>query len=358
MTTYFDEAYAGGTNGGTVSTSNTGFDLIGGTAPTFTNDSPIPNTLAMRANSGGATASSGRAPIGASRSPVYITYPMKAAAWASGNWFPHEIRATATIRADCRVPSGVPTIRNGTTAVWTSVVTLSTGAWLWVEHKIDNAGSKQSLTVWDSAGNVIVASGDQTYNSGTADNVVVGNTTAVTGVDVTFGRVRVGDTSFGPIIPSISTSDSGAASDAGSVSATASVTDAATATETFATAATVALSDTAAGVDAPSVSATTATTDAASASDALAADATVLASDVGSATDDLATLQTLGLAEAAAALEALDLSAMAAIDDDGTAIEALVVVASGPTPRPNTGTTTRPDAGITARPDTGITPRP
>jgi hypothetical protein len=204
VTSYFDEAFAGGSNGANITTSNTTFDLITGTVPTFVNDSPLAGALSMKVNISTAAQSSGRGQLGASRAVVYINYPLKAnTAWASGNWFPHEARASTTIRADCRIPSGVPTIRNGTTAVWTSGVTLPTGVWLWCEHKIDNTNSKQSFTVWDASGNVVVASGDQTYNSGTMDNIVVGNTTSVANVGVSIGRVRVSSTPLGPLLQTV-----------------------------------------------------------------------------------------------------------------------------------------------------------
>lgn len=200
MTTYFDEPFAGGAPGASLTNVNTTFDLISGTAPTFVADSPIPGAQSMLVNVGGAALSSGRAQLGASRSIIFINYPIKAnAAWAAGNWFPHEARATATIRADVRIPSGVPTMRNATTAVWTSGVTLATGVWLTCEHKIDNTAGKQSYTVWDATGAVVVASGDQTYSSGTMDNVAVGNTVSIASVNVSIGRVRIADTSLGPI---------------------------------------------------------------------------------------------------------------------------------------------------------------
>lgn len=200
MTTYFDEQFGGGSPGVSLTNVNTAFDLISGTAPTFVADSPIPGAQSMLVNIVAAALSSGRGQLGASRSVIFINYPIKAnAAWATGNWFPHEARALAVIRADVRFPSGIPTMRNATTAVWTSGVTLATGVWLTCEHKIDNTAGKQSFTVWDATGAVVVASGDQTYNSGTMDNIAAGNTTSIANVNVTIGRIRVGDTSFGPI---------------------------------------------------------------------------------------------------------------------------------------------------------------
>lgn len=200
-TTYFEETFIGGTNGGTVTTSNTGFDLISGTAPTFTTDAFEPGALAMHVVVGGtAGISSGRAELGAVHSPVFVNYQIKATtAWPAGLWFPHVLRSGATIRADCRMPAGKPTIRNATTAVYTAPISLNPDVWYTVEHKIDNAASHQSITVWDNTGTIVIASGDQTYNTGTVDNTVFGNATSIASINVTIGHIRIADSSLGPV---------------------------------------------------------------------------------------------------------------------------------------------------------------
>ena len=78
MTTYFDEQFAGGSPGASLTNVNTGFDLISGTAPTFVADSPIPGAQSMLVNIGTAALSSGRGQLGASRSIIYINYPNNA----------------------------------------------------------------------------------------------------------------------------------------------------------------------------------------------------------------------------------------------------------------------------------------
>ena len=204
MTTYFTEDFESGSNGTALSTSNTTFNLINGTAPTFTSSDKKAGSLSMQVNIGGTAAiSSGRAPFtGAPLGVVYLRYYLKApSAWSSANWYPHNFQdSTGTILADCRLPGGTPTIRNGTTAVWTSGTALSTGAWYCLEHKLDNANSVQSLTVWDSAGTQVVASGNQTYNKGaTIDHSFIGNPTSIASVNVLFDAVQAGSASIGPI---------------------------------------------------------------------------------------------------------------------------------------------------------------
>lgn len=203
MTTYFTEDFESGSNGTALSTSNTAFNLINGTAPTFTSSDKKSGSLAMQVNISTAAISSGRAPYtGAPLGVVYLRYYLKApSAWSGSNWYPHNFQDSAgTILADCRIPAGVPTIRNGTTAVWTSGTTLATGAWYCLEHKVDSGNSVQSLTVWDNAGTQVVTSGNQTYNKGaTIDHSFIGNTTSIGSVNVLFDAVQAGSASIGPI---------------------------------------------------------------------------------------------------------------------------------------------------------------
>lgn len=208
MTTYFTEGFESGSNGAALTTSNTTFNLINGTAPTFTSSDKKSGSLSMSVSIGGTAAiSSGRAPYaGAPLGLIFLRYYIKApSAWQASNWYPHNFQDSGgTILADCRLPGGVPTIRNGTIAVWTSGKALATGAWYCLEHKLDNANAKQSLTIWDAAGTQYDTSGDQTYNKGaTVDHSFIGNTTSLANVAVLFDAIQAGSASIGPIAPAV-----------------------------------------------------------------------------------------------------------------------------------------------------------
>lgn len=206
MTTYFTEDFETPANGAALTTSNTAFNLINGTAPTATTSDKVSGSKSMSVSIGATAAlSSGRAPFtGAPLGLLFLRYYLKApSAWPSANWYPHNVQnSTGTILADCRIPAGVCTIRNGTTAVWTSAKTLATGAWWCIEHKVDATAGKQSLTVWDSTGAQYDTSGDQSYTGGAnIDHSFLGNTTSVASVAVLFDAIQAGSASIGPIAP-------------------------------------------------------------------------------------------------------------------------------------------------------------
>lgn len=200
MTIYFQEDFESGSNGAAITTSNTTFSLVNG-APTFTNSPVRSKLLAMSVNTSTAALASGKCPLGALRTSVYNRfYIMSTGAWSASAIFASQMLSGSTNRADLRITAGVCSLRNSAVAVFTSAKTLLPNTWYCLEWHLDSVGALQTLTIYDIAGNIIEASGNQTYTSGnTFDTANVGSCTSLASIALTVDAIVIADASVGPI---------------------------------------------------------------------------------------------------------------------------------------------------------------
>lgn len=175
------ETFEGGTNGAALTTGNTGFGLIGGTAPTFTTTGVHLGALAMQASASAAT-SYGQHTLGAARAISFLRWYLTFQAAPAATTYICNAMATATIRAQVRVNTArTLSMRNSTTAVWTSTTTLATGTLYRIEWDLNNTAGTQRLRIF--TGDSVTAvedSGAQTYNAGTHDRFLLGIPSAAT----------------------------------------------------------------------------------------------------------------------------------------------------------------------------------
>ncbi len=186
------ETFEGGSDETNCTTSNTAFDGFSATVPVFDSAVAFRGTLSMRCTTS-ASICNAREDY-TLRSNVYVRAFLYFDALPAANTFPLNVNAGATTRAQFRLnTAGTVSLRNGTTAVYTSVATLSTSTWYRVEWDLEN-GVGQSVRVYpgDSA-TALISSGSQTFNTGTHDSVLVGYPASTTHT-VWFDEVAVDDT--------------------------------------------------------------------------------------------------------------------------------------------------------------------
>jgi len=163
------EDFEGGTNGAVITTSNTGLGFTDGVA-TFTNTGGVhTGSLAALYSATAGTSYSvvyfGAPTLrGASYARFYVTF----AALPAANVLIGAYRAVTTSRAELRINSaGTVTLRNGTTAVYTSTATLAANTTYRIEwDAVNGTGQAVRVYVGDST-TALISSGNQTYNTGT-----------------------------------------------------------------------------------------------------------------------------------------------------------------------------------------------
>ena len=170
------EDFEGGTDGATISTSNTGLGFADGTA-TFTDANGVhTGTLAALYSATAGTSYSvvyfGSPTL---RSASYMRWYVTFQALPASNTLIAALRAVTTVRAEVRMnAAGTVTLRNATTAVYTSSATLSAGTTYRFEwDAINSTGQQLRVYVGDSM-TTVISSGNQTYNTGTHDRMSVG----------------------------------------------------------------------------------------------------------------------------------------------------------------------------------------
>ena len=170
------EDFEGGTNGAVITTSNTGLGFTDGVA-TFTNTGGVhTGSLAALYSATAGTSYSvvyfGAPTLrGASYARFYVTF----AALPAANVLIGAYRAVTTSRAELRINSaGTVTLRNGTTAVYTSTATLAANTTYRIEwDAVNGTGQAVRVYVGDST-TALISSGNQTYNTGTHDRLSIG----------------------------------------------------------------------------------------------------------------------------------------------------------------------------------------
>lgn len=213
MTTYASETFSGGTNGATITTGNTSGDLVVG-SPKFSAPGLFGASLCMAVSVGTAAQQYWETAYSTAEAAGFHCFSVDASGgWPTSVWFPANLIASGVEQAQIRInaPSaGVVTVslRNSSTAVYTSVATLAAGVYTF-EHGWDSAGGHQTLTVWDNTGTSVISSGNQTYSGAAIAKSQIGNCTSVANVSANFGRVIDGSTSAGA--PSTTVTVTGAA---------------------------------------------------------------------------------------------------------------------------------------------------
>lgn len=184
MASVFTETFEAGTNGVTLSSSNTAFTDFFGDPAEFTNAQTIEGTLAADFSASGAQCRAGLFPAATGlyfrRFYVYFT-----ALPASNSYIGAVALTGQGSQADMRVETdGRIAIRDGFSAVWTSTVTLAAGEWHRIEWKLDSTGLVQACRLFIGANlhgtTPDDESGDVTFNTGTWDEIRIGNVTSNT----------------------------------------------------------------------------------------------------------------------------------------------------------------------------------
>lgn len=209
------EDYEGGSDEGAINSSNTDYDVISG-SPVFDSAHAMRGALSGRYASAGAITSTGRTFTARNvifdRAYVLVEASPAAAMYVMGCNSGGTIRAQNRINADRTI-----TVRNGTTAVFTSTTVLATNTWYRLERHIDlSAGTQETKIFLGHDATELETSGSVAAPSGvTADRVAYGNLTAVTGTtvwvdDVTSNNGAGGDGFPGPslVITPVAASDS------------------------------------------------------------------------------------------------------------------------------------------------------
>lgn len=178
----FTEGLEGGTAGADLTTANTGFDQISGTAPTFSTVGVHGGSLSMQA-SAAAAISSVRHILAAGLRPVsflrwYMTFQADPAAVTAI----FSASSAGTLRAQVRINTArTLSLRNSTTTVFTSTAALAVDTLYRLEWDLDNTATTQALRIFlGDSSTVVENSGAQTYNTGTHDRFVAGLPAAAT----------------------------------------------------------------------------------------------------------------------------------------------------------------------------------
>lgn len=206
------EGAAAGTNIGTGNTSFNAVSIAGGTmqfsaaqAVTGTRSMVVSGTQATQARWGSFTA----------KSHLFISFYLYIATWGtSATVIIAAKNASNTNRAQLRLTnnSGTPRLgmRNGTSEV-TAGANIATGQWHRVDWELDYANSVQRM--WRYSGATLhstntadadYASGNQTFNTGTVERVVVGHDGAVANANTIYWDQPAGDDATMPP-PAVST---------------------------------------------------------------------------------------------------------------------------------------------------------
>lgn len=199
MSLVYNEKFDGGTNGTTITTSNTSASAITGTAAagTFTTADSILGSMCADANC--------TAQIWVwqktftATGTQYVEFFFKPVTMPSANNYIAQALSSATIRAQLGVTTGnVFRLRNATTVVTTGTLTITTGQWYRLRWKLDNAGTNQTLEIYTGA-NLHGSTPDETlsgtYNSGTFDSMNIGNVNSDT-VHYRFDEIAADSAAF------------------------------------------------------------------------------------------------------------------------------------------------------------------
>lgn len=181
MTVDIEEDFEGGSDGGAVTEANTDLSTING-SPTFDDAHVARGALAMRCAASSSVVSGGRTYT--TRAVTYTRAYIYLESLPGANFFILGVQSSATIRAQVRIDGTghTLTMRNGTTAIWTSSTVLSTDTLYRVEWLVDNTNSLQRLRLYAGhSSSPIEDSGDDTYNQGTHDRSNVGVVSSGTG---------------------------------------------------------------------------------------------------------------------------------------------------------------------------------
>lgn len=190
MASIFAEDHETGTDGTTLTTSNTDYSGFNptGTKPTIATAQFVSGTRSMRINPSGSAQMYAYYTSPSLTSVRYMRAYVRLAQLPSAPLFFMAAQAAAVTRADFRIlDDGRVQIRNNFTQVWTSTTTLSVNTWYRVEWRINNTTSLQECNVYLGHNTSPVsgmASGNRSYNMGTFDDFKVGSTTSIAGVDL------------------------------------------------------------------------------------------------------------------------------------------------------------------------------
>lgn len=201
MAVLFTEGFESGTNGAALSTSNTTFGLING-APTFTNAAAFQGSLSMACLTTAAAACAGRADHTATGTP-WARAAFRFNAAPGGNCYLIQANNASTILADVRMnTAGTISVRNGTTAVWTSPAALDVTGTTWYQFvwQGDKTTNLQQLRVYGATGALVLDSGSVTYSTTLDCNrTYFGSSPSVAGANFLIDYVAVADTDPGII---------------------------------------------------------------------------------------------------------------------------------------------------------------
>lgn len=222
MTVDITETFEGASNGTTVSTSNTAFDVAGGTASclTFSTTQAVSGTRSMKLTATAQTAVMRRTFTSRAQSwcRVYFFWPTGSS--VATNLTIINALLGATTNAQIRVDSTRHLqIRNGTTSVYTFTNAMALDTWYRIEWGLGVGGTTgQQVKLFTLHGtSAIEDSGSQTYSNGNSDRFSLGLIAADT-FTCYFDDFQSADTGFlGPSQQALT--PAGSASSTGAISA-------------------------------------------------------------------------------------------------------------------------------------------
>lgn len=209
MSTIFSETLEGGSNGATITTGNTNFGSVFGTAPTFSSVQAKYGTLSANFSATAGT------------STAYSAFTATASAWWMSYFYVPSNPTAATYIGfsrngstkigDLRIDTaGTITMRDNNSAVYTSPVSIPLGSWFRLEWAVLAGAGTQQLRMF-LGGNVDGTNADQDSGvktaTGTAQSLV---STFINGISVSATFQFYADNIFvdnatwvGPTVPTV-----------------------------------------------------------------------------------------------------------------------------------------------------------
>lgn len=206
MTALLTETFEGGTNGATMTTGNTAFNNISSSTLTFSNASPKGGTLCGDLLAASSLPSL-RYDFGSTRTLAYIRLYLKIIAYPSVLVPICTAFNGATKIADLRLSAvGVCSIRDNSTVVATSGLTLATNTWHRLAWKVDPGNTGQSLSIYAGTNFESALGAQDEKLTGSASNTAqtavdsmrIGLLSSITSGEVQFDDVQIDDAAEPP----------------------------------------------------------------------------------------------------------------------------------------------------------------
>jgi hypothetical protein len=178
----FSENFEAGSNGATITTSNTGFSSIFGAGTAVFDTAHVADgSLSAKVTSTGAAGNylGMQRTYGSSQSVVFMRVAIYLTALPTGNLYVCTAINAGTL-PDIRInTTGTVTVRNNNVAVATTTNRVPIGSWFILEWKLDNGGSTQSVRIYSSLTGSPLETISGLYNQGTLTGMRVGITTTL-----------------------------------------------------------------------------------------------------------------------------------------------------------------------------------